>query len=296
MIEKFGVLFEKSFKEYKENFETFLVILVILSLIPSLFMYLFSYNFGSYMQVLNEDSPFEQINEHIMNYPYLIPLIILVIIVSLLSCWLATTLIYYSLNASKNKKLSIIDSLQGGAKNFFKYLGMMILFGLILFLFLIPLFILFAFLYYGNNTYLMFYFIFVAVLYVILFIPFIMFIVYWIFAPYFLIDQKKSIIDSIRASKQLVENYWFETLAYLIFILVITIVISIPFSLFLKGIKYFIDYIFILGLIELILNFLISIITYPLITLFIKNLYLEMKNEKDKKIDSKSRKKKKKNE
>jgi len=235
---EFGDLFSKSWKEYKKNFKLFFKIFLLFSLIPSAIFILLII-----------------ISGEITNNPNLLiaslPLMILNIIMTI-------SLIYIAL---QRKNLSFKQSIKGGLHYFWKYIGL----SLLLFICLIPLFLL-------------------------LIIPGLIFSIYWSFSPYILMNENTGIWESMKKSKSIVKGKWWKVFGYVLLLGIIVGVISLIFSTpknildnlsnFPKGIEYSVIY-FITNIIK---SFAILIIT-PLTILFYKNFYFDLR----KKISNKKR-------
>lgn len=124
-------------------------------------------------------------------------------------------------------------------------------------------------------------FIYLAVLFLLLIIPGIIFSVFWAFAPYIFIYEKKGIHESLRESFRLVKKRWWKTFGYGILMILIVLAIGIVggivsgiFSFFLHGQGY--------TAVDALINAVVNFITLPLMILFFKNFYFEMKKSRKK--------------
>ena len=102
--------------------------------------------------------------------------------------------------------------------------------------------------------------IFLLGLSVLLIIPGLIFLIYWMFSNYVLINENKGVMDSLKRSKQIVEGRWWRTFGYLLLVWIIIIGISIVF-----------DWIpFVGGIVQ-------QLVLIPFLILFLKNFYLDLK-------------------
>ena len=131
------------------------------------------------------------------------------------------------------------ESIKGGLNYFWKYLGLSIV--LIIFLFL---------------------------LFLLLIIPGIIFLIYWLFAPYVLIAENKKIMESLKRSKEIVKGRWWHVFGYfLLFSIILGIILfilTIP-NFFLSS-----------GILKLIINQVYTLISVPLSLLFFRNFYYDL--------------------
>ena len=144
----------------------------------------------------------------------------------------------------KPEKINVKDSIKGGMNFFWRYIWLSI----------IMLFLL-------------------ALLFLLLIVPGIIFLIYWTFASYILIWEDKSAWESMKRSKEIIKGKWWRTFSYMILLGIIIVAISFVFSipsLFLgeKSSSFMGSVIVQLGM----------FITTPLSLLFTKNLYLDMKH------------------
>ncbi len=158
------------------------------------------------------------------------------IFVILLSILMGASLIFMVFS---KKKLDYKQAIKGGASYFWKYLGLSIIMA-----------------------------IFLAILFILLIIPGIIFWVSWIFAAYILIAEKKPIMASLKSSRYLVRGRWWRVFGYsilfAIIVIIILIVFQIPAAITLSP------------LIQMIGTQIALIIVVPLATLFYRNFYQEL--------------------
>lgn len=246
MAKRFGELFSESWNEYKKNFWVFAVMLVLLSFIPSLIIYAFDYPLQSKLEALGESPDFSQFLEVIANYEYIFPLAVMLIISSLLGIWLYSSLFYNLLK--RKEKMSVGQSLAGGGRYFLRYFLFMIVTGFFLFC-----------------------------LFLLLIVPGIIFLVFWIFSSYILIEEDKGIIGSLRESQRIVQGRWWRTFGFLALFVLISMGIYIAFFVPVFIINLFVANEFFEGMLEAIFSFFASLIVTPVCVLFFKNFYLDMK-------------------
>jgi magnesium-transporting ATPase (P-type) len=266
MKKRFGELFLNSWKEYKLDYRVFVLIILLLIFLPSVVNYVCQFPWSPEILKLGDNPNSQDILNIFYNYKYVIILSILAGIVSFILAILSyVTMTYGSLN--KKKEMSFSESLIGGKKNFWRYLGFMIVSV-----------------------------IFMLGLYLLLIIPGIIFSVYWIFSSFIFIKEKKGIIESLRGSYKMVKGNWWRTFGYSLLFFLIILGISFVFSLVsglilfiinpasmsndLATINYYSNYQWYLGdAVSLIINFTLMSITIPLSLLFFKNFYLSMKEK-----------------
>jgi hypothetical protein len=158
--------------------------------------------------------------------------VIFVLLFSILEVILFISFIYISV--SDKKKIGLGESLKGALNNFFSVLGLsIVLFFALLFLF------------------------------ILLIVPGIIFMVFWLFSPFILIKEKAGIIDSLKRSKKLVKGRWWMVFGYYLLFLLISI-----------------GAFFALSFIPFIGSFFEYLIVVPFSILFFKNMYLDLKKNK----------------
>ena len=132
--------------------------------------------------------------------------------------------------------------------------------------------------------------IFLLGLFILLIVPGIIFSIYWIFSYYVFLNERKGIFASLGQSRQIVKGKWWTMLGYFILIILIVIGISIIFSMpsWITGIilamqtlagnvsKSLLTF---QSILTQILSIAASFVTTPLVILFFKNLYLELKKK-----------------
>ena len=243
---RFNDIFSRSWQEYKKNFKLFLKIYSVFYLIPLLVLSLFAVlislqeNLSAGLSVLY---------------------IIILIGVLFFSYWLHLTIYYISIYNEKN--LNFKKAVKNSLNYFWKFLGL----GIVLSLALLGLSIL-------------------------LIIPGIIFMIFWMFSPYVLMKENKKIIESMKTSKKIVKGKWWSVFGY--FILLILIIISISLAFFIPAV--IINFAIILltassetpglsvvistEIISFIFRLAATLITTPLMILFFKNFYLDLKASK----------------
>ncbi|MBI2632747.1 hypothetical protein HYW75_07115 [Candidatus Pacearchaeota archaeon] len=279
----FGEVFGKSWKEYKDNFWSIFIFMSIFILIPSLFVLVVNFSLiGNYPSLQNINlNPIVKSTEVLGKteiYYYI------------LMGLLTLTTIFLPMVASagilKNSLIKERYTFRELKKEGIVSLGRFLLISIVILFFLLCLFLLgmlFLFILPGLVS--------IVLLFLLLVIA-VIFIVYWIFGPYVLFDEKKGVFKSLRKSMEIVKGRWWKTLGYTIVLILIMIGISIASSLIsLPGILVYMIYIFggkpvssgifiFLSLSDAIANFVGSLLIVPLSTLFFKNLYLKVKKNK----------------
>lgn len=255
---RFGEIFSLSWKEYKNNFKVFAIVLILLSFIPAIITYIISIPFTLEYLKLGAQPTLSEILAIYFTSKYLL-IFIFWIISFILSLWMSASLIYNSLY--RKKEMSVKETLAGGGKYFWKFFGFSIV-----------------------------YFIFLALLFLLLIIPGIIFLVFWIFASYVFIGENKGILESLKTSKRIVQGRWWSTFGFLLLFGLIAFGISIVFSIIpgiisiITGFAYLTSpesippsIVITTNFISQMFSLLANLITTPLGILFFKNFYLDMK-------------------
>jgi len=194
---EFGDLLSDSWDEYKKNFKIYFNVFLLLVVIPSLVLFVYQAPHTYNLLTQNIES-FQDILD-IFGTKYMIIMNVLWIITLALAMFMSISLIYNSIY--KKNKMSVEQTLKGGKKYFWRY----IFFSLV-------------------------YLIFIIGLSLLLIIPGLIFIVYWLFAPYILIKENKGIIASLKSSYCLVKGRWWKTFWTLLLFALVLILILIIFS------------------------------------------------------------------
>ncbi len=100
------------------------------------------------------------------------------------------------------------------------------------------------------------------ILFCLFIIPGVIFLVFWIFATYILIDRNTRVFTSLNESRQLVKGRWWRVFGYSLLIGFITGIVG-----------------FVLGLIPVFGLIVSPLITTPFAILFMKNFYLDLKKD-----------------
>ncbi len=274
-----GEILGESWKDYKENFRAIVKIMLIFSAIPAIIFFLIGifwlslaggydalediFNSKSYLNNGNVTKNVLAMDIEKVLSPVLSPGLsynIFGIAASILVIFLAFFAEICILSTSlKKKKFSFSDLIEGGKKWYWAGL----LFGIVSLIFLAGLFIL-------------------------LIIPGIIFMIYWIFGLYIYVDEKKGIIDSLKRSFHIVKRKWWKTLGYSLFFFLIIFLISLLFLIpeIITGIILFYQiftgnfsssFFIFSQILSYIFELARGFITIPLTILFFKNFYLEMK-------------------
>lgn len=233
-------LIKGTLKDYRKNFKAIFWLLFCFYLIPSLLL--------TVLQFLMDVESFG-LGEGEVSTKFIVYFIIFLI--SLMGMFFVYLYGVGALTAVsiKNKKFSFKNAKNAIKGNYWRYIG----FFFVSWLFIIGLFIL-------------------------LIIPGIIFVFYWVLAPFVFFAEKKGIIDSLKGSFRLVRGRWWKTFGYGLFVFAVVTGIGAIFG----GIVSILSVELPLTISDFVLNSFISLIdlvptfvTLPFGVLFYKNLYLE---------------------
>lgn len=269
---KFGELFGYSWSEYKYNFRIFAIIFLIFAAIPALLNYIVSIPIG--LEYYKAGTGHIDTLANIVRSKYFFLSITTTIITVILNLFMAASLTYNSIY--RKRFMGVKETLIGGKKYFWKYL----LFSIV-------------------------YTIFIMGLFILLIIPGIIFIIYWIFGPFVLVGTNKGILDSLKESHIIVKGNWWRVLKLLFLFGLVGLLISIGFYIVGGLINLSMKIPFLLDAIKesgflaafaiqtippsiLVISEIIhrifqlgaQLILTPLGILFAKNLFLDMRKEK----------------
>jgi len=256
-------LFSKSWEEYKQNFWLFVKIFLVFSLIPAVIILLAGYTQFSeiYLSPAIIDSFISDFSLAPPGFWLFVGITFIITLV--LSLIMTLSYVYVSLHLKKKGSMGFKDAVGGGMKYFWSY----ILLTLLLVILLIPLFLL-------------------------LIIPGIIFVIYWILSSYILLNEGVGPWESMKRSMRMIKGRWWNTLGYLILLVIVLILISIAFSLpesitvIAMGLSPLATLTSGQFILFSILGFITSLegaVTTPLVILFFKNYYLELKGKSSKK-------------
>ncbi|MEK6800565.1 MAG: hypothetical protein AABY05_01405 [Nanoarchaeota archaeon] len=259
-----GTVFNKTLKDFRTNFRPIFKLILFFGIIPQFIFLVFSLIFlfnnnGARQFVLNPSSIIEAGGSYFYS-SYFIISILFAFVLALFQLFISSSLIGVSV---KKSKFNYKDAVQVGKKYYWKY----ILLSIILSLYSIGLFILFV-------------------------IPFIIFIVYWSFSSYVLLDEGKGINASLKRSRHIVKGRWWKVVGYILVVFLIYLAISLVAG----SIVFPTTFIYSLAknanspvsftfyLIHSILGFVSSsiekLIAIPFLIFFFKNFYFEMKKKR----------------
>lgn len=244
----FTSAFEKSVKDFKNNFKSLFLGVLLFIAIPTLIV--------SLINILFVGSPIYDVSEQQdFSLTHIFLLVIFVIISGILFLIFNSGVIKASL---KKNKFSLKDITYFGKKSWLKFLG-----GIIVF------------------------FLFITGLFFLLIIPAIIFFVYWIFYQYVLFDEEKGILYSLKRSRSLVKGKWWSVLGYILFACVFAVILQIilylPFQDSFSTSGLILKSPLITLIHGIVSSILVSLAYYGFLSLFYKNLYLELKNKPKKK-------------
>lgn len=235
----FGDIFGKSWREFKSNFWIFFVAILLLSFVPSVLLAI------SQSMYTSEVASGVDIFASFSFYAFIVLLLISILLGVLLSSS------FISLALSK-KKLTLGETLALGKKNFWRYFGFSIVIGL-----------------------------FLMGLFVLLIIPGIIFAVYWVFSSYIFIEKKKGIMESISESHDLVRGKWWNVFGNFVLLGLIFIAISIGAGLIqvILSTPFDASNLMVISIIASVTSFISGIFITPLMILFTKNFYYDLKKK-----------------
>lgn len=101
------------------------------------------------------------------------------------------------------------------------------------------------------------------ILYALFIIPGIIFNVFWIFSVYILVDKKAGVFDSIKQSYRMVKGRWWTLFGHSVLLIIIAMIVS-----------------WILMLVPFFGRLISSLVVTPIIVIFYKNWYLDLKAKK----------------
>lgn len=259
MNKSFGDLLSDSWSEYKLNFKVIFKLFLYFVIIPGIVIVGYQiYGMVSLgtLAIDTENNPFAVFDQ----YPtYFITSLFLSLISGLLS-FLAYVSITFG--ALRGKKFSFSEALHEGKKNYWRAISYTIVVS-----------------------------IFIILLFMLLIVPGIVFAVYWIFAYFVFLNEKKGIIDSLSTSYNMVKGKWWMTFGYGLLLMLIIIGISIIFSIpsfasgFLYAISAFgnklsVNLVATMSAVGFLFSAISQLITTPLSIIFMKNFYLTMGKKK----------------
>jgi len=188
--------------------------------------------------------------------------VIVIIGVLFFSYWLHLSLYYISIYNEKSK-MTFSQAVKNSLNYFWKFLGLCIVLGLAL-----------------------------LGLFILLIIPGIIFLVFWLFSPYVFMKENKKIVDSMKISKRIVKGKWWQVFGYSLLIMLIVVAISLAFfipaliinflTIILSGASETLSSGVIISaeIVNFVFRIAASLITTPLTILFFKNFYLDLKGAK----------------
>ncbi len=253
--ESFGSLFERSWKEYKANFKPIFWLMFWFMLIPGVV---------SLVILIAGMLSNEEVRQLILNpgtsslpAGYMAANIIIGIVSFLLLIFASASLTRASL---KKSKFSFRDLTGLGSRDYFRYLGLTVVF-----------------------------YIFVLLWGILLIIPGIIFFTYWYLSFYVIFDKNEKILKSLKKSRMMIKGRWWRTFGYILLlgllslaVIIIATIIEVPFNLqyigyFTEGDPLSATNAIISAIVSTIVKFASSLIIYPVWILFWKNYYLSLK-------------------
>ena len=246
MYIKFGELLGKSWKEYRANFTFILKVFLVLAAIPALILF-----FNPNVIYLNNSlkiGSVQQIRD--LGAITISSILFLSLIANVFSVLMKATFISAFMSKKTPEKASA--AIREGLNYLLRLIGLIV----ITVLALIP-------------------------LYLLLIIPGIIFTVYWAFSAYVLIGEKRGIIESLRHSFYLVKGRWWRVFGYFLLIILtficVALLITIPSFIITKLISLVSGKGIIYGLVSEIISLGVALITTPLLIIFMKNFYTDLR-------------------
>lgn len=244
----FGDLFSKSWKEYKSSFGLFFKIFLLFSLIPSIVLLVLT----TFYILVGNPNIIGNLNAALIRS---IPLFMSLLVVLFLSIVMYISFIYIAVHKEAYPRMTLGHVIKGSFSYFWSYIGLVLL----IFILLVPLYVLFI-------------------------IPGIIFSIYWSFSIFVLMRENTSIWQSMKRSKLIVKGRWWRVFGYSLLIGLIMYFISAVFSAPGKIFNFINLFTSSSGLGNPILIILLGIIalfsgliTTPLSMLFFKNFYLKLR-------------------
>ena len=308
----FGDIFNESLKEYRLNFNLFLKSYFILFLLPLIFflviiigiIYYVVTNLFAYAQY--EGSGFDinslfSITGNAINgsnvgtflpsmFLFLFLFLFLAIIILSVFSILYYLVIFYITIYNKNGKMNFNGAFRGARKYFWRFIGLILFIMFIFVVMFIPLIIAFMILFFIPGIGIL-----LIILGLIFFIGlYIYLLISWMFSPIILISQNKGIIESMKISYHAVKGMWWHCFGYLFLVFIIMSVVSYSVQ-FVLGIlvrisltgfenmdNFLTSIILIVIVYSVFIIILISIssLMYTYVIIFLKYLYLDLRNRK----------------
>ena len=268
MLKGFGALFAETWKEYKLKLKLFLKIYFTFSvLIPIILLIIF----GGLAAIAY--------NYEIMFLVYIFAFLgILAIIAIFVISGVATI---YSALFAKDSKIKLSKVRNDSLKFFWRYLGLMVIMVLIAIVLIILAASSWSLVNFSYWTLLF------SIPFTIALIAFFAYLaVYWAFSGYIILDENAKVILSLRKSFKTVKGKWWRTFGFLILIgliiLAVYFVIGILNLFFLPLMILGGKGIIIYNVISIIIRVIASAFITPVSVIFIKNLYIDLKKNKNK--------------
>ena len=254
----FGEIFSKSWKEYKSNFREIFKFMFVFIVIPAIIFLIINLFWTFSNPVIYQSiSSNEKGSLPLSFFAFTIIVSVISIILYLFVSAALTSI------SIKKSKFNFKELMQFGKNNLLIYIGfvivsMLFIFGLLL----------------------------------LLIIPGIIFAFYWIFGSYALFDEKKGILKSLKRSKEIVKGRWwgvfgYTVLFFLIYLLVVIVSLLIQFPLWIMQIFNVLNnippspgFFAVSSITETLISAATQIVMVPLMILFFKNFYFDLKRRK----------------
>src|SRR3989338_5030802 len=237
-----------SWAEYKGGLKAYLAITALFIIIPDLLRYLVAIPLG--LEYYASGADIFKLGSTIFEPKFLIPNMTMLILNFVSRTFAVASIIYFCVYRRK----SFIEALYGGRRYLLKCIWLSQVLGF-----------------------------FVSGLLFLLVIPGIIFSIYWSFSYFVLIGTNKGVIGSLKESREIIKGNWWKVFGYLICFALFVSILALPFKIIGDVvIKTFIGLSTPItkDILSKIFEWIPQLITIPLIVLFLKNLFLELRREK----------------
>jgi len=239
----FWGLLRESITEYGQKFASILKVFLFLYLIPLvvitiLTLIFFASVYSSALVSIVQSGTFDAKQFFATSDVSPLPLILFAFVVGIIFAvfYFWTSIAYINISLETKKDIPFNSAFKFARKNFWRYVGLVFL----TIILLIPLFIL-------------------------LIVPGIIFLFFWMFSCFILLKDNSKIWESMKKSKALVSGKWWRVFGYSLLIFILLFIAS-----------------FIFGSIPFVGSIASYLVFVPIMILFFKNFYLELKKNSSK--------------
>lgn len=244
-MKNFGDLFGESLREYGSKFMAFLITFLLLYLVPAFLfgslmivflVFFLGLSFNEFMIIISGNMDFAKtvLEGFVFSGAALVFLLGFLASLVLFGIFLfLNSLVMVYIGVSDKKKITFREAFKGSQKYFWKFLGLsVVLFVSLFFLFML------------------------------LVVPGVIFLVFWIFSSIVLFRENLGIRASMKQSRRVVSGRWWKVFGYGLLFMLIVGIVSWIFSAVALG------------------DFVQGLVLTPLGIIFLKNFYLELKKTK----------------